>query len=1701
MNKRRRTSSANSREEDDNESQEDETQESPAPLSRKKKKLDPTELCQQIYDSIKNYKKEDGSMLCDVFIRAPKRRQEPSYYDVVANPIDLLKVQQKIKTDSYEDIEELTTDVELIVNNAKAFYKPDSSEYADACLLWDVFNTNKKRILESNSVEESQPGTRLKMGKLGRPRKTVDGEEDSDEEFDSFEELFATVMTAKDPIDDRLLHFQFQLLPSKKLYPDYYDVIDHPIDLRFIANKIQTNAYTSLGEMEKDFLQMTKNACTFNETGSQIYKDAKQLKKIFTTRKAEIELGRYKKPILKKGQNMSASIAALKKQVESSDEEMDESMETEGDGPLWQLFDQLYNTANTNDNNAVGSPLGESLWKLPNRRFHPEYYELIKKPISMAQIRNKLKKGSYSNITDMTAELYLMLDNAKKAFPISHKTHKDAIKMQKLLNQKLIDNGDLEDTDTEDTDSSSLPGALTSPNTSLQATPITQTPIAAFTVEKKKKGRPRLNPLPANTISGTPTTPTIVMKGRPPNPPTLKKKLLTLQQYLVDYTLNGRQPMALFMEKPSKKLYPDYYQVIQHPIDMNTIEQNIKGERYNTLDDVVGDFRLMFSNCRKYNEEGSMIYEDANLLERVLNEKLKEFSGITYRKITGTSATPKLKTYQNMKKRIQAPPESKLRQLYDAIRDYREPKQNRQLALIFMKLPSKNKKDYPDYYDIIKQPIDMERIAQKLKQNSYETVDEIADDFMLMFGNACKYNEPDSQIYKDALNLQQVCIQTKQQLKVSDEIVPDVPQAVQELLLSLFTSFYNFQDDEGRCYSDSLAELPEYDENDGNKVRAISLDLIKRRLDKGLYKRLDIFQEDIFACLERARKLSRTDSQVFEDSIELQSFFIRKRDELCKNGEILSSPALIYNSMHLSANVEALRQSKLLQEEGEGETENDAMGPSQGESMTIDQKVFSPGDFVYYELQDNKIPGILYIERLWTNSDNVKMMYGNLFLRPYETYHVQTRRFLEQEVFKSDQHQAIPLSQAQNKCFVMNVKDYFKLRPEGFLDKDVYVCESRYNSRARSFKKIKTWNCAPANDPVKLIPRETPLELKRVMSVFKERVEKHKVELSELQLQEAIVEKEKPNVVVFVHGGEEGNIYYEQYNTVCSGSVKTGDYVYVATEAGKQSIAQINAIWETKDGKSFFRGPWLLTPLEVPGTINRLFYRQEILLSTVQETTPTVGIVGRCAVLEFHEYITRRPTEIPESDVYVCESVYDEMKKQIRRIPTPGGLRKFTHTQMVLTDEVYHFRRAINPPRVSCGEIAALLEKQPIPSCDMDFIKTEGTDLYTEDSMDGGPSSVCSDLVTASPIPNYAYNSTPVISGKRGKTGKKLVTGYILYSSEHRKGICASHPDAKFGDVSRMVGNEWRSLPSHERQIWEDKAARLNEENAAKYAAENIDNECPSPNSANIQQAIVQEILPNQVYECCWDKCDWQFEDPADCLEHCIADGVGCVHKYFANIPQNEHDYICIWRGCIRMKRNCIAFPHLARLVKHVREVHILKSGGRIVQPHNRSKNFVPAKRTNAQIQSTLNTIHSTINQQSSIQSTATATNIQTTTQYIPSNQNNSNNLQNSNIPVYNFVSAPPAEPLFVTVPPRPQRVLHSEAYLKYIEGIQNNTPYITPWDKTLKASQETVSTDISRLPVNWLGKHGKEKPEEIIDAVWELRDFMMKDILQFKDF
>ena len=52
----------------------------------------------------------------------------------------------------------------------------------------------------------------------------------------------------------------------------------------------------------------------------------------------------------------------------------------------------------------------------------------------------------------------------------------------------------------------------------------------------------------------------------------------------------------------------------------------------------------------------------------------------------------------------------------------------------------------------------MAKINTKLYGDQYQSLDDFMSDFQLMFDNACRYNEPDSQVYKVRQSVF-VCIQ------------------------------------------------------------------------------------------------------------------------------------------------------------------------------------------------------------------------------------------------------------------------------------------------------------------------------------------------------------------------------------------------------------------------------------------------------------------------------------------------------------------------------------------------------------------------------------------------------------------------------------------------------------------------------------------------------------------------------------------------------------------------------------------------------------------------------------------------------------------------------------------------------------------------------------------------------------------------------
>lgn len=111
---------------------------------------------------------------------------------------------------------------------------------------------------------------------------------------------------------------------------------------------------------------------------------------------------------LRGSQSASAIAAALEEEEEeeedddSSDEDDDD--EEESENPRWQLYQSIRNTGNESNLSCSlwfwfqylimsflwNTGLSQPFWKLPSKRYYPDYYKEIATPMSLQQIRNKL---------------------------------------------------------------------------------------------------------------------------------------------------------------------------------------------------------------------------------------------------------------------------------------------------------------------------------------------------------------------------------------------------------------------------------------------------------------------------------------------------------------------------------------------------------------------------------------------------------------------------------------------------------------------------------------------------------------------------------------------------------------------------------------------------------------------------------------------------------------------------------------------------------------------------------------------------------------------------------------------------------------------------------------------------------------------------------------------------------------------------------------------------------------------------------------------------------------------------------------------------------------------------------------------------------------------------------------------------------------
>ncbi len=83
-------------------------------------------MAKEFLEVIRNHRNNNGRLLCECFVRLPTKRTNQDYYNSIKQPIDIIKIQQKLKTDEYETFQQFNEDMTLLFTNAMQYYDVDN---------------------------------------------------------------------------------------------------------------------------------------------------------------------------------------------------------------------------------------------------------------------------------------------------------------------------------------------------------------------------------------------------------------------------------------------------------------------------------------------------------------------------------------------------------------------------------------------------------------------------------------------------------------------------------------------------------------------------------------------------------------------------------------------------------------------------------------------------------------------------------------------------------------------------------------------------------------------------------------------------------------------------------------------------------------------------------------------------------------------------------------------------------------------------------------------------------------------------------------------------------------------------------------------------------------------------------------------------------------------------------------------------------------------------------------------------------------------------------------------------------------------------------------------------------------------------------------------------------------------------------------
>lgn len=217
----------------------------------------------------------------------------------------------------------------------------------------------------------------------------------------------------------------------------------------------------------------------------------------------------------------------------------------------------------------------------------------------------------------------------------------------------------------------------------------------------------------------------------------------------------SRAYVTAFVKLPSKKLYADYYTLIESPISLAEINKKVSKSAYADTKEFVLDFQLMYDNAVKYNDPDSWIVHDAEKLLESVEEQVQSIGSLEE------------VTVADLRKMCQ--------ELLDEVIEH-EFSDDGMLSGPFIE--DVNPEEYPDYFAVVDEPMSFNTVGKRLKESLFSEDVSLADNLQefydlttLIFTNAQLYNDPSSLIHEDSKKLQQLFEEKYQELR--NKVIPD----------------------------------------------------------------------------------------------------------------------------------------------------------------------------------------------------------------------------------------------------------------------------------------------------------------------------------------------------------------------------------------------------------------------------------------------------------------------------------------------------------------------------------------------------------------------------------------------------------------------------------------------------------------------------------------------------------------------------------------------------------------------------------------------------------------------------------------------------------------------------------------------------------------------------------------------------------------